>query len=134
MNNISKIELFSNGGLLASTNQNGVVFSIAGTNLGVGLHPFYAIVTATDGKVYRTETKWIRLVGAEPEFGVYVSRSPLTISWTATAGRSYDVLSTTNLADAFQLRATATATNGIAQWFEPETNPAQRFYRIRVSP
>ncbi len=133
-NNISKIELFSTGGLLASSNQPSAVFSITGTNLGVGLHPFYAIVTATDGKIYRTETKWIRLVGVEPAFGIYVSRFPLTISWTATAGRSYDVFSTTNFAAAFQLRATTTATNGIAQWIEPQPDSSQRFYRIRVSP
>ena len=64
-NNISKIELFSTGGSLASVlNQSNAVFSVAGTNLGLGLHPFYAIVTASSGKQYRTETKWIRLVGA----------------------------------------------------------------------
>ena len=134
-NNISKIELFSTGGLLAlSNNQASTVFSIAGTNLGVGLHPFYALVTDADGKVYRTETKWIRLVGTEPEFAVYVSRFPLTISWNATAGRSYDVLSATNLADTFQLRSTLTATNSATQWIEPNADSPQCFYRIRVSP
>ena len=44
--------------------QSNAVFSVAGTNLGLGLHPFYALVTASSGKQYRTETKWIRLVGA----------------------------------------------------------------------
>src|SRR6266702_3232985 len=70
-NNISKIELFSTGGSLSNiVGQSSATFSVAGTNLGLALHPFYAIVTATDGKQYRTDTKWIRLIGADSPFFV----------------------------------------------------------------
>jgi uncharacterized protein (TIGR03790 family) len=62
---ISKIELFSTGGSLTNvTGQSSVTFAVPGTNLDVGLHPFYAVVSATSGKQYRTQTKWIRLTTA----------------------------------------------------------------------
>ena len=38
------------GGSLASAlNQTNATFAVPGVNLGVGLHPFYAIVTAANG-------------------------------------------------------------------------------------
>jgi hypothetical protein len=89
-NNISRIELFSTGGSRASAvNQSNPVFSVAGINLGLGLHPFYAIVTASSGKQYRTETKWIRLVGADSAFPVSLAVPPPKLAWPAAAGRSY---------------------------------------------
>src|SRR5204863_3433455 len=73
-NNISKIELFSTGGSLTNlTGQSSALFTIAGSNLGIGLHPFYALLTASNGKQYRTETKWIRLVGADSAFVLSIS-------------------------------------------------------------
>ncbi len=87
-NSISRIELFSTGGSLTNVvNQSSAVFSIAGPTLGLGLHPFYAIVTATDGTQYRTETKWLRLVGPDSPFPVALTTPPPTLSWPATAGR-----------------------------------------------
>ncbi len=133
-NNISKIELFSTGGLLtATTNEASPTFDVAATTLGVGLHPFYAIVTDTNGKTYRTETRFIRLVPIDTAFAVYVSRLPLTITWSSVAGRGYDVLSATNLADVLQFRTAIAATNVTTQWIEPQPDSLQRFYRIRVS-
>jgi len=42
-NTIAKIELFSTGGSLSNAlGQSNAIFSVAGTNLGLGLHPFYA--------------------------------------------------------------------------------------------
>ena len=133
-NNISKIELFSTGGSLANVvNQSNAVFSVAGTNLGLGLHPFYAIVTANSGQQYRTETQWIRLVGADSPFPVSLVAPPAMLTWPAAAGRSYDILSTTNLTNALQPTATVTPSNSAAQW--TDTNPAapRRFYRVRTS-
>jgi hypothetical protein len=133
-NNVSKIELFSTGGSLGSvTGQSSALFSVAGTNLGLGLHPFYALVIAGNGKQYRTDTKWIRLLGAEPPFKVSISATPATLGWPATVGRSYDVLSTTNLSNAFQLSAAVTPTNSAALWTDTNTGARQRFYRVRTS-
>ena len=102
-NNISKIELFSTGGSLTNVlSQSNVVFSVAGTNLGLGLHPFYAVVTASSGKQYRTDTKWIRLVGQDSPFRVSLAAPPPRLAWPAAAGRSYDILTATNLTNAFQ--------------------------------
>ena len=106
-------------------------FRVAGTNLGLGLHPFYAIVTATSGKQYRTETKWLRLVGPDSPFPVSIAAPPPRLAWPATAGRSYDILSTTNLAEAFQPAATVTPSNSAAQWTDTNAAVPRRFYRVR---
>jgi uncharacterized protein (TIGR03790 family) len=61
--NVSTIALYGTGGLLATiTNQPTAVFNVIGPNLGVGLHPFYAVVQTTDGLQYRTQTQWVRLM------------------------------------------------------------------------
>ena len=134
-NNINKIELFSTGGSLASaTNQSTVTFSLAATNLDLGLHPFYALVTATTGRQYRTDTKWIRLIGPEPSFALQVSSPPFTLAWPATAGRRYDILSANKINDTFQVRQTITPTNSPARWVETNSLPAQQYYRVRVAP
>jgi hypothetical protein len=134
-NTISRIELYSTGGLLGSIlNQPSASFSVPATNLDVGLHPFYALVTRNDGKQYRTETKWIRIIDAEPPFNIAISNPPPTLSWNATAGRSYDILSTTDLQLLFQPWATIIPSNSAARWVETNFNSPQRFYRVRVSP
>lgn len=135
-NTISKIELFTTGGSLATvSNAATATFSVAGTNLGLGLHPFYAVVTDNGGKLFRTDTKFIRLVGPEPPFPVQIFRPPVTLRWLAVAGRRYDVMSATVVTNPLLLRATVTPTNaGVYQWPEPQTNFWQQFYRIRLTP
>jgi len=131
---VSKIELFSTGGSLSNIlNQSSAVFSVAGTNLGIGLHPFYAVVTATDGKQYRTDTQWIRLVGSDSPFVVSISAPPPKLTWPAAAGRSYDILSGTNLTNAFLVRDTVTPTNSLGQWTETNVTARARYYRVRTS-
>jgi hypothetical protein len=132
-NNISKIELFSTGGALTNaTGQSNAIFSVAGTNLGIGLHPFYAIVTGSGGKQYRTETHWIRLVGSDAPFQIAISTPPPRVSWSGTAGRTYEILRADNLTNVFQLQDSITLSNSNAQWVD--TNPpAQRFYRVRTA-
>jgi uncharacterized protein (TIGR03790 family) len=133
--NITRIELFSTGGSLASsTNQSSAVFSVAATNLGIGLHPFFALVTRDDGKQYRTQTKWIRIIGPDPPFPVSVTGPAPTLAWPATAGRRYDILIATNITDTFGLWASVTNTNCAGQWVETNAIAGQRFYRLRVSP
>jgi len=133
-NNISRIELFSTGGSLANVlNQSNAVFTIVGTNLGLGLHPFYAMVTTSTGKQYRTETKWIRLVGADSPFPVSLAVPPAKLSWPAAAGRSYDILSATSFPGAFQPGATVTPSNAAAQWTDTNAAAPRRFYRVRSS-
>lgn len=135
-NAISLIQLFSTGGLLAAvTNQPTATFSVVATNLGVGLHPFYALVTANSGAQYRTATTWVRLVGPDSPFPLTIgASSPLTLVWPSTDGRSYDVLAYTNLVDPFQVLATVVATNTLAQWVQTNASAPQLFYQIRVSP
>ena len=59
---VSLLRLFSTGGLLASaTNQSSAVFSVNSARLGAGKHPFYAIVTSSDGREFRTDVRWLWL-------------------------------------------------------------------------
>ncbi len=133
-NNVAKIELFSTGGSLESVaNQSGATFAVGGTNLGLGPHPFYALITTSTGKQYRTPTRWLRLVGADSPFPVSITTPPPAVSWPAAAGRSYDVLSTINLANGFQLSATLAPSNAAARWTDTNTVVSQRFYRVRTS-
>ncbi|MFZ0826503.1 MAG: TIGR03790 family protein [Verrucomicrobiia bacterium] len=131
-NTISQIELFSTGGSLGVvSNLATAVFAVAATNLGVGLHPFYAVVTRSDGQQYRTETKWIRIGGVAPPFGLTLTLPPPpTIAWPATAGQLYEVLSATNLTDLFQLRASVTPSNALGFWIDTVTGVPQQFYRV----
>jgi hypothetical protein len=130
-NTISTIELFTTGGSVGIvSNLSSATFAVAATNLGIGLHPFYAMVTRTDGKQYRTETKWIRLGGAEPLFGLTMTAPPPTLIWPATAGRLYQVLNATNITNTFQLRAAVTPSNSPGLWIETITGAPIQFYRV----
>ena len=131
--NITRIELFSTGGSLgASNNVANTIYSIPASYLGVGLHPFYAVVTRNDGKAYRTDTKWIRIVGDELPFNISTVDSLPTLVWPATAGRSYQVLSTTDLTNTFTLRAIVTPTNSMGLWSETNRTSPQRLYRVKT--
>jgi uncharacterized protein (TIGR03790 family) len=60
-NNVSRIQLFTTGGLAEqATNTSQLVASLRGTNFGVGLHPVYALVETTNGWRFRTETRLLR--------------------------------------------------------------------------
>ena len=103
-NNISTIELFSTGGSLGVvSNQATATFLVPASFLGVGLHPFYAIVTDSAGHQFRTSTTTLQIV---PDFALAISSGPLTLSWESQPGVSYDILSSTNLAAGFQVPRT----------------------------
>lgn len=133
--NINAIQLFSTGGLLgAATNQSSATFSVAAANLGIGTHPFYALVTDNSGRQYRTQTTCIDIVGLDSSISLQITAPPALLTWNAAAGRSYDVLSATNAAATFQARATVIPTNSTGQWPETNNNPVKQFYRVRVTP
>ena len=130
-NAISQIELFTTGGSVGVvSNLSSATFAMAATNLGIGLHPFYAVVTRSDGKQYRTGTEWIRIGGSEPPFGLTMTTPPPIIGWPATAGRLYEVLSATNVNDTFQLRGAVTPSNSPGLWMDTITGAPQQFYRV----
>ncbi len=131
-NTISQIELFTTGGSAGVvSSSSSATFAVAATNLGVGLHPFYAVVTRNDGKQYRTETKWIRIGGAEPPFGLTLTAPPPVLAWSATAGQLYEVLSASNVIGSFQSRGTITPTSSPGFWMETNPGAPQQFYRVR---
>jgi hypothetical protein len=132
-NNITKIELFTTGGLFATSNNvPSTTFSVPAAYLGIGLHPFYALVTRADGRQYRTGTEWIRIIGDESPFTVSAVGPAPTLTWPATAGRSYQVLSATNVTQAFNLRDAVIPTNSTGLWSETNNSAHERFYRVKT--
>jgi hypothetical protein len=96
-NNISRIELFSTGGSVGvATNQAAAVFQrVRRLYLGLGLHPFYALVTDQAGHRYQTQTVWYRHRSDNHAHADRACRR----CWCGRpfVGWQYDVQSTTNL-------------------------------------
>jgi uncharacterized protein (TIGR03790 family) len=131
-NNISTIELLSTGGSLGVvSNQATATFVVPTSFLGVGVHPFYAIVTDSAGHQFRTSTTSLQIV---PDFALAISSGPLRLSWESQPGVSYDILSSTNLAAGFQYVDAITATGPQSQWVIPPGSTGPAFYRLRLSP
>jgi uncharacterized protein (TIGR03790 family) len=132
-NNVSRIEMFTTGGLFATSNNvSSAIFSVPAGFLGIGLHPFYALVTRADGRQYRTQTEWIRIIGAELPFAVSAFGSAPTLTWPATAGRTYQIFSTTNLRQSFIPREAVFQTNSTGLWSETNKSSVQRYYRVQT--
>ncbi len=98
--------------------------------LGVGLHPFSAVVTDANGHEYQTPTVWEQV----PALQLSVIGPPPALSWPAIVGRQYSVLAATNLGGAFQTVGTVVASNGLAQWTISAPPTGEVFYRVSVSP
>jgi uncharacterized protein (TIGR03790 family) len=129
--NIAQIQLFSTGGLVAAAaNQAAVELAAPAATLGVGLHPFYAVVTDANGHEYQTPTVWEQV----PALQLSVIGPPLALNWPAIAGREYSVLAATNLGGAFQAVGTVLATNAQAQWTITAPHAGAVFYRVAVAP
>ncbi|HTI98024.1 MAG TPA: hypothetical protein VL527_03895, partial [Dongiaceae bacterium] len=94
----------------------------------------YAVVTTTSGEQYRTATQWVRLTDAAPPFMVSIAAPPVTLTWPAVIGRSYDILGAASLTDAFQIQATVVASNTLGSWTETNAVTPPRFYRLQVTP
>lgn len=130
--NISRIELFSSGGSVGVVaNRQTAVFLVPSASLGLGLQPFYALVTDTVGNRYRTQTTWFRII---PSITLNIAGPPLTLSWPAIPGDQYDILATTNLSNGFQTAASVVASNSIVQWPIPSAVGGEEFYRVRLVP
>ncbi len=129
--NVSRIELFSTGGSVGvATNQAAAVFNLSAAYLGLGLHPFYALVTDQAGNRYRTQTAWYCIL---PAITLTLTGTPPVLSWPAIPGRQYELQSTMNLAAAFQTVTTIAATNSVIQWPVTTTGGAG-FYRVQLDP
>ena len=102
--NMARIELFSTGGSQGVvSNQAAAVFAVSASYLGLGLHPFYAVVTDQAGHRYQTSTAWYDII---PVITLTLTYSPPMIAWPALPYRQYVLLFTTNLATGFQTVAT----------------------------
>jgi uncharacterized protein (TIGR03790 family) len=129
--NISSIDLYTTGGLIGTvSNQATASFAIPLTWLGVGLHPFYALVSDSQGNRFRTQTLTLRII---PPLALTLSSSPLKLSWSSVPGLSYDILASSALANGFQRIDTVTATAATAEWPVPSAGTPS-FYRLRLSP
>jgi len=129
--NIAQIELFSTGGSVAvATDQAAAALTASAATLGVGLHPFYAVVTDASGHQYQTRTEWEQV----PALQLSVIGPPKALIWPAIAGRQYSILSATNLGGAFEVAGTVLATNAQGQWPITAPSAGALFYQVSVSP
>jgi uncharacterized protein (TIGR03790 family) len=129
--NIAQIQLFSTGGSVAvATNRAAAELAAPAATLGVGLHPFYAVVTDANGHQYQTPTVWEQI----PALQLSVLGPPPALSWPAIAGRQYRVLAATNLDGAWQAVGTVLATNAQAQWTMTAPPSGAVFYQVSVAP
>jgi uncharacterized protein (TIGR03790 family) len=129
--NIARLELFSTGGAVAvAIGEPAAQLAAPAATLGVGLHPFYAVVTDANGHQYQTPTTWEQI----PVLQLSVSGPPQALSWPAIAGRQYSVLAATNLGGAFQVAGTVLATNAQAQWTISAPPAGAVFYQVSVAP
>lgn len=134
---VVRIELLSVGGSRGVvSNQSTASFSFPAASLGVGLLPFYALVTGAEGAQYRTETQFIRVLENPPQpFEIQITAPPVWLTWPAVEGLFYDVWSGDIAQNPFQWRASVLASNsGSLQWTDPDTNAPRRFYRVTTSP
>jgi len=128
--NIVRIELFSTGGSVGvATNLAAAVFTVNTAYLGLGVHPFYALVTDSAGHRYQTQTVWEII----PVITLTLAGTPPVLAWPAITGRQYVLQSTPNLATAFQTMTNIAATNSVIQWPVATTGGAE-FYRVQVTP
>ena len=128
--NIARIELFSTGGSVGVvTNQAMASLAVSTAYLGLGLHPFYALVTDQAGHRYQTQAVWSII----PVITLALVGLPPALAWPAIPGRQYDLQSTTNLAASFQTMTTITATNSVIQWPIITTGNAE-YYRVKLDP
>jgi hypothetical protein len=129
--NIAEIELFSTGGCIAAvSNQAAADLAAPVATLGVGLHPFHAVVIDGNGHQYQTPTVWEQV----PALQLSVMGLAQALSWPAIAGRQYSVLSATSLNGAFQLAGTVAATNAQAQWAITPPQTGAIYYKVLVTP
>jgi hypothetical protein len=113
-----------------ATNQAAAELAAPAATLGVGLHPFYAVVTDANGHQYQTPTVWEQI----PALQLSVIGPPQALSWPAIAGRRYSVLAATNLGGAFQAVTNVLATNAQAQWTMTAPPSGAVFYQVSVAP
>jgi hypothetical protein len=59
---VERIRLFSTGGELAVVaNQSSATFPVVGASLGIGNHPFWAVIEASGSQRFRTDVRWLQL-------------------------------------------------------------------------
>jgi hypothetical protein len=128
--NILRIQLFSTGGSIGVvSNQASAVITAPSSLLGLGMHPFYAIITDNSGRQYQTQKVLIRLI---PSFRLSISISPPVLSWPTIPGQTYEILATTDLLNVPQPVTSITATNSEIRWPIPDSGLSSTFYQVRL--
>jgi uncharacterized protein (TIGR03790 family) len=130
-NTVARIELFSTGGSVGvATNQPEAVINVSAAYLGLGLHPFYALVTGQNGNSYRTPTIWYRIF---PAITLTLTGAPSMLTWAAVPGLEYHLQSTTSLASGFKTMTTIVATNSVIEW-PVNLSGTAGYYRVQLDP
>lgn len=129
-----RIDLFGTGGRLDTVaGATNATFTVNGRELGPGWHSFYAQVVGVDGATYRTRPLRLHLVEGEAEFALAAGGIPPVLSWPATPGRIYEVLSEESPGGTETVEASLTAPAGNRlEWPLPDLPETVRFYRVRT--
>jgi hypothetical protein len=127
---ISKMELFSTGGSIGvASGASSYEFPVPAQMLGLGTHPFYAVVTDSQGASYRTETIRVRLI---PPFAVSLNSEASALSWNSIPGLMYEVQRTADLSQPFQFFQSVVATGAATQVPLSSGYADPAFYRVRL--
>ncbi|HUC86079.1 MAG TPA: hypothetical protein VL970_12855, partial [Candidatus Acidoferrales bacterium] len=129
--NITQIQLFSTGGAAAAaTNMASALLTASATNLGAGLHPFYALAIDSNGHKYQTAPIWEQV----PALKISIIGPPFALSWPSIAGREYNILAATNLAGAWAMAGSTVASSSEAQWPIAAPPGGSVFYQVSIAP
>jgi hypothetical protein len=129
--NVSSIKLFGTGGCLGVvSNQAAATFGASAAYLGLGPHPFYALVTDSSGNRYQTAT--VSYVVA-PAMTLTLAGTPLALTASVAPNQRYALQFATNLLTGFRTVASVVATNALVQW-PLVTTGAAGFYRVAWNP
>ena len=128
--NIARIELFSTGGSVgAVTNQAAAVFEVSAAYLGLGLHPFYALVTDQTGHRYQTQTIWYRVLPA-----ISISVQPVGQSVAAGTSAALSVTASGTAPLSYQwwnsAGAIPDATNASYMFDPAQTNNSDNYFVV----
>jgi hypothetical protein len=72
------------------------------------------------------------LTSGIPSFKVEITASPLTLTWPAVPGLSYNILACTILSAGFQQVATVIASEATARWPIASPSANESYYRVEL--
>lgn len=80
-----------------------------------------------------TNQNYLLVDSIAPQINVATSGTNLWLNWTGISGVTYQVWSSTNLADWYPWGDVIAGTNGAMQLLVPVSDPPQQFFRLKAA-